>query len=121
MYRYNDDMSRQLEAVYEHGVLRPLEPLVLAEHQRVRLTLDENPVPLTWVSSEPVNERHEELRWLAKESGPYAGDWVALDGPRLIAHGKKLADVSAAAAGAGIIEPFFARVQSEKDVPFGGW
>jgi len=23
---------------------------------------------------EPVNERREELQWLAKESGPYAGD-----------------------------------------------
>ena len=114
-------MSRQLEAVYEHGVLRPLEPLGLAEHQRVRLTLEEHPAPLTWESSELVNERHDELRWLAKESGPYAGEWVALDGPRLVAHGEKLAEVNAAAIAAGIIEPFFARVQREKDVPFGGW
>jgi predicted DNA-binding antitoxin AbrB/MazE fold protein len=114
-------MSRQLEAVYEHGVLRPLEPLGLAEHQRVRLTIEEKPARLTWESAEPVNERHQELRWLAKESGPYAGEWVALDGPRLIAHGEKLADVSAAAVTAGIIEPFFARVQREKDVPFAGW
>jgi predicted DNA-binding antitoxin AbrB/MazE fold protein len=27
-------MARQLEAVYEHGILRPIEPLILAEHQR---------------------------------------------------------------------------------------
>jgi hypothetical protein len=33
-------MRRDLEAIYENGVLRPLEPLDLAEHARVRLTLD---------------------------------------------------------------------------------
>jgi predicted DNA-binding antitoxin AbrB/MazE fold protein len=28
-------MTKQVEAVYENGVLRPLEPLQLAEHERV--------------------------------------------------------------------------------------
>jgi predicted DNA-binding antitoxin AbrB/MazE fold protein len=34
-------MIQQVEAVYEHGVLRPLEPLALAEAQRVRLTISD--------------------------------------------------------------------------------
>jgi predicted DNA-binding antitoxin AbrB/MazE fold protein len=34
-------MIKQVEAVYEHGVLRPLEPLTLAESQRVRLTISD--------------------------------------------------------------------------------
>lgn len=113
-------MIRKLEAVYEQGVLRPLEPLSLSEHQRVRLTLEEKPAGLCPKSSGPVNERREELQWLAKESGPYAGEWVALDGSRLVAHGLKLADVSAAATAAGVGEPFFARVPKDK-LPFGGW
>ena len=111
-------MSRHLEAIYEQGVLRPLEPLVLAEHQRVRLTLDEKPV--SWPSTEPVNERQDEMQWLAKESGPYTGQWVALDGPRLVAHGAKLATVSAAAKAAGVERPLFASVPDD-DLPFGGW
>lgn len=114
-------MARQLEAVYEQGVLRPLKPLVLPEHQRVRLTLEERPAQLSWESPDPINERREELQWLAKEAGPYAGEWVALDGARLVAHGEKLAAVSAAAKAAGVPEPFFARVPREKDLPFGGW
>ncbi|MBL8295467.1 MAG: antitoxin family protein [Bryobacterales bacterium] len=114
-------MPRELEAVYEHGVLRPLEPLSLAEHQRVRLTLEEKPARLSWESSELIRERREELQWLAKDVGPYAGEWVALDGSRLVAHGTKLADVSAAATVAGVLEPFFARVPRETGVPFGGW
>ena len=34
-------MTRQVEAVYERGVLRPLEPLALAESQRVKLTISD--------------------------------------------------------------------------------
>lgn len=33
-------MSRSIEAVYEDGVLRPLEPLALAEHSTVTLHID---------------------------------------------------------------------------------
>ena len=32
-------MTRHVEAVYEHGVLRPLETLSLSESQRVKLTI----------------------------------------------------------------------------------
>ena len=114
-------MARQLDAVYEQGILRPLEPLVLAEHQRVRLTIEEKPAPLIWETGEPWNERREELHWLAKESDAYAGQWVALDGPRLVAHGEKLVKVIAAAKAAGVAHSFFGRVSRDKDMPFGGW
>ena len=113
-------MVRQVEAVYEQGVLRPLEHLVLPEHQHVRLTLEEKPARLSWKSTEPQNERREEMQWLAKESRPYAGEWVAVEGPQLVAHGAKLAEVRAAAKTAGASDPIFARVSSDTD-PFGGW
>jgi len=119
---YNQSvMVRQLEAVYEGGVLRPLEPLALSEHQRVRLTLDD-PAPAQngVVPVDAVNEHREEFRWLAERSGPYAGQWVALDGPRLVAHGAKLAAVSEAARAAGVERPLFASVPDD-NMPFGGW
>jgi predicted DNA-binding antitoxin AbrB/MazE fold protein len=34
-------MPRNIEAVYEDGVLKPLYPLNLKEHERVKLTLEE--------------------------------------------------------------------------------
>lgn len=37
-------MSQKVEAIYEDGVLKPLQPLALAEHQRVSVTIDELPV-----------------------------------------------------------------------------
>ena len=33
-------MAREIDAIYENGVLRPLEPLDLEEQQRVRITID---------------------------------------------------------------------------------
>jgi len=36
-----DRMGRQIEAVYEDGVLKPLDPLKLKEHEKVKLTLEE--------------------------------------------------------------------------------
>jgi predicted DNA-binding antitoxin AbrB/MazE fold protein len=34
-------MIRQLDAIYENGLLRPLEPLALGESQRVRITISD--------------------------------------------------------------------------------
>jgi hypothetical protein len=114
-------MPRQPEAVYERGILCPLEPLVLPEHGHVRSAIEERPARLTWEPPGPVDERREELQWLATESDSHAGERVAINGPSLVAHGKELASVSAAARAAGVPEPFFARVPRDKDTPFGGW
>jgi predicted DNA-binding antitoxin AbrB/MazE fold protein len=35
-------MARVVEAIYENGMLRPLETLDLPEHQRVRITIHES-------------------------------------------------------------------------------
>jgi len=35
-------MTRSLRAVYENGVLRPLEPLPLKEHQQVTVTVSDH-------------------------------------------------------------------------------
>jgi len=34
-------MSKNIEAIYEDGVLRPLSPLKLKEHEKVRITVEE--------------------------------------------------------------------------------
>jgi predicted DNA-binding antitoxin AbrB/MazE fold protein len=39
---YNASMQ-EIPAIYEDGVLRPLEPLQLAEHQRVRVSIATEP------------------------------------------------------------------------------
>lgn len=43
-------MSQSLQAVYENGVLRLLEPICLHEHQRVTLTIETLEEP--WLDAE---------------------------------------------------------------------
>ena len=59
------------------GVLRPLEPLVLREHQRVRLTLDERPGRRAGNLHRPSINGAKSYGGLPR-SDPYAGEWVAL-------------------------------------------
>ncbi len=39
-------MTITIEAVYEDGVLRPIQPLPLRERQKVQVTVDTTAVPL---------------------------------------------------------------------------
>lgn len=114
-------MVRQLDAVFERGVLRPLEPLTLTEHEVVRLTLEQPSTLQATTAPTRYNDRRAEFEWLAKESAPYAGQWVALDGKRLIAHGPELAAVSAAACAAGVSQPLLTHLPPADELPFGGW
>lgn len=45
-------MTKTLQAVYEKGVLRPLEPLDLREQQLVHVTLSEEAPPELWLDAE---------------------------------------------------------------------
>ncbi len=54
---YAKDMSPSFQAVYENGVLRPLQPLDLKEHELVSLTV----VSATTNGSAPTAE-HEEIQ-----------------------------------------------------------
>jgi predicted DNA-binding antitoxin AbrB/MazE fold protein len=35
------NMSQEIDAIFEDGVLRPLEPVNLREHERVRLSIEQ--------------------------------------------------------------------------------
>ena len=50
-------MTKQVEAVYENGALRPLEPLPLNEHQRVTLTVSAAEDPLASIIDHAFVER----------------------------------------------------------------
>ena len=50
-------MTKQVEAVYENGVLRPLEPLTLDEHQRVTVTVSAEEDPLATIIDHAFVER----------------------------------------------------------------
>ncbi len=45
-------MTKNLQAVYENGVLRPLEPLDLREQQLVNVTVSDEAPPEPWLDAE---------------------------------------------------------------------
>jgi Family of unknown function (DUF5678) len=71
-------------------------------------------------SSEPKRTnapRHDEMRWIqahADELGALDGQWIVVEGTRLIASGLRLADVMAEAEARGIHNPFVYRVEADR-------
>lgn len=61
-------MIQNVEAVYEHGVLRPLEPLTLNESQRVQITISELPCGSSRRSLSIIETAHAEVAALG--AGP---------------------------------------------------
>lgn len=83
-------MIQQVEAVYEDGVLRPLEPLALSESQRVKLTISDAQTGkyprdtkfLEWVEAEVATMSHipslEEVQgMMSKIPGSLSQDFAA--------------------------------------------
>ena len=62
-----------------------------------------------------------ELRWLAEHRDEFAGQWVALDGDRLLSHGTNAQEVYEAARKSGVELPLMVQVESSDEPPFGGW
>jgi hypothetical protein len=60
-------------------------------------------------------------RWLSEHGHKFSGQWVALDGDRLIANGNNAKAVYSEAQLAGVQIPFLAHVSEKEDLPFGGW
>ena len=61
-------------------------------------------------------------KWLRENREKYLGQWVALEGDRLIAHGIDALKVHAEAKAAGIAIPFVEHIVEDDDRPFfAGW
>lgn len=114
-------MVRRLEAIYQDGVLRPLQPLSLIDQQRVLVTIEDELTSTAADHSEPDPERREEMQWIADNAHRCQGQWLAIDRSRLVAAGADVASVNAAAHAAGIARPLLYHVPAEDDQPFGGW
>lgn len=61
------------------------------------------------------------VKWLAEHSVEYGGQWVALDGDRLIAHGQAAKEIFAAADAAGVKYPMVTQVEDPAAPPFAGF
>ena len=109
-------MIRHLEAVYEGGVLRPLEALPLSEKQHVIITITDELLPET-----AINDRKREMQWVRLHGQEYAGKWVAVEGDRLLSSGRKAKPVLEHAQAQGVARPLLLHIPEQPELPFGGW
>jgi hypothetical protein len=68
----------------------------------------------------PPKDRSKEHEWLKQHRDEYAGQWVALDGDRLLGHGSNLKEVSESARQAGVKDALIVRAESSNALPYIG-
>ena len=108
-------MTRQLEVVYEAGVLRPLEPLPFAEKQHLVVTVTDELHPKATFSS-----REQEQEWLHVNSPRHAGKWLAIEGDQLVGEGDNAKAVLEQARANGIAHPLLVQIPNDPQLPFAG-
>jgi len=72
-------------------------------------------------STRPSIDRSRELAWLAAHEEEYAGQWVFLDGDRLVAHADDPVRFREIATAEGIDVPFIVHARKERGPFMGGW
>ena len=68
----------------------------------------------------PVKDRSREHEWLRQHRDEYDGQWVALDGDRLLAHGLDLKEVDRKAREIGVEDALMVRVEGSRTPPYVG-
>lgn len=68
-----------------------------------------------------TNTRVLRMNWLKANREKYAGQYVALNGDKLVGKGKTIREAHEQAKQNGIEKPFLVRVSSENEILSGGW
>jgi Family of unknown function (DUF5678) len=71
--------------------------------------------------SDSAVKRMQHLAWLKAHREEYAGQYVALDGDRLLGAGATIQEAHEQARRHGVERPFLTHISSANDAPFGGW
>ena len=108
-------MIQHAEAIFEDGLLRPLEPLLLQDKQHVLLTITDASDPgANW-------GRIPEQEWLRPHGQEYSGQWVALNGEDLLSQGSDARSVREEARAKGVQTPLMVHIPDEPNLPSAFW
>ena len=76
----------------------------------------------TTIGPGPSRDRAVERIWIDRNRAAFAGQWVAVEGDRLVASGMDAQEVFAAAKAEGIQSPFVVHILADDSLPFvPGW
>jgi predicted DNA-binding antitoxin AbrB/MazE fold protein len=68
-------MIHDIDAIFDHGVFRPVEPVALPEGARVRLRIEDK----NGMSTDRSNDKSDYGAWLNGLAGRWQGDFVRGD------------------------------------------
>ena len=72
-------------------------------------------------SQEVDTIRQDEQEWLVRNGPRYKGQWVAIEGSRLLSHGPDALEVLKQDRAHGVMSPLIVRVPHGPELPWGGW
>ena len=100
-------------------IIKLIEQLPAAEQEKIRRWLEEKGATNGegHGSQAVANRSSKSLKWLHENREKYAGQWVALDGDRLIANGPTAKEVYSKAKAEGFEIPFVELVTDQEPVP----
>lgn len=128
--RYNEmsERSNIMSTLTAESILTLIEQLPWTERIRLNQLLarrqaesaDAKPTLDKRVPCEPMKDRAREMKWIEEHKCEYAGQWVALDGDRLIAASPLQQEVWEAVKADGAELPLVHRIPSPDDLPYIG-
>lgn len=121
-------MTPQPQEMTAEHILVLIEKLPLTERTRLNhLLTEQTPEPTKpkppldkRVPSQPMPDDTREMEWVERHKNEYAGQWVALDGDRLIAGSSSRIEISAAIKADRATLPLILRIPSPNDLPYVG-
>ena|SRR5438105_2006303 len=105
----------------EEAILDKIRHLPQAKQEEVLRFADglQRQAPIRQI---PTRDRTREMNWVARNRAGFGGQWVAVEGDRLVTAGSDAQKVFAAAKAEGIDSPFIVHILPEDSLPFvPGW
>jgi uncharacterized protein DUF5678 len=105
-------------------IIKSIEQLPTPEQEKIRQCLEQKGATNgeDHGSHAYPDRSAKSLRWLHENRKNYPGQWVALDGDRLIASGPTAKEVYSKAKAKGVVIPFVELVTDQEPMPSsGGW
>lgn len=109
-------------------ILAEIATLPAEERERLKTLLNQRPALApsqtqadSFIPPFDANDPAPSLRWLAEHRAEFAGQYVALDGDRLVAHGSDAQEIIAAVRAAGLNGLFFTLIPPADAPPFAGF
>src|SRR5262245_59887146 len=109
-------------------ILAEIAALPAEEREKLRALLNQQSSPVNgqaatndFIQPFDTTDTAPSLRWLAEHRVEFAGQYVARDGDRLLAHGTDPQPVIEAVRASGLNGPFFTYLQPLDALPFAGF